>query len=72
MTIKFIINFNINIKNTIEMTGRKLLFSHSGMFIFEHYYHTCREWNGKTDTKKDYRIKNAAAKKCTEKDSTRV
>lgn len=44
------------------MIGRKLLFSYSGAFVFEHYYHTCREWNGKTDTKKDYRIKNAAAK----------
>jgi hypothetical protein len=49
------------------MTGRKLLFSHSGMFVFEHYYHTCREWNGKTDTKKDYRIKNAAAKNAEKK-----
>lgn len=49
------------------MTGRKLLFSHSGTFVFEHYYHTCREWNGKTDTKKDYRIKNAAAKNAQKK-----
>ena len=49
------------------MTGRKLLFSHSWMFMFEHYYHTCREGNGKVDTKKDYRLKNAAAKNAKKK-----
>lgn len=41
--------------------------SHSWMFMFEHYYYTCRQWNGKIDTKKDYRLKNAAAKNAQKK-----
>jgi len=49
------------------MTGRKLLFSHSWMFMFEHYYYNCRQWNGKVDTKKDYRLKNSAAKNAQKK-----